>query len=411
VVIENDMYKEDSYKKSKIYGVVFMLKKIIFILLIITLCGFSYIPNANSKPNLNCVSGVVIDQNSGRILFNKNGDKILPMASTTKIITAIVAIENGNLRDIVTVSKTAAIISGSTVGLKAGEKVTLEELLYGLILRSGNDAAIAIAEHIGGSVVGFAKLMNEKAIELGAFNTSFVTPHGLDKEFHYTTAEDLAKITAYAMNNQIFARISCTKSITAGISGRFNRGYLNINKFLYKLDNADGVKTGYTGRAGKCLVASVRHNNGRYISVVFNSKDRWNDAEKMIKYAENNYKYIKIDKNTKIKNKFRVYGGNIKYVNGITNSNLFLPVLKNDSEIVDTQIFVPSSLFSPIYKNDHIGNLVIFINDKIVAKFPIFSRDEVKTSNKIKIRSSNNDKEYYHKTMNLNILIKAPEES
>jgi D-alanyl-D-alanine carboxypeptidase (penicillin-binding protein 5/6) len=364
-----------------------MFKKIILILLSFMLCGFSTAPLNNGILNLKCISGVLIDQDSGRVLYNKNGSKALPMASTTKIITAIIAIENGNLKDIVTVSKTAAAISGSNVGLKAGEKITLEELLYGLILRSGNDAAIAIAEHIGGSVLGFAKLMNDKAIELGAYSTSFVTPHGLDAKNHFTTAEDLAKITASAMNNQFFARISSTKSISGGISGKFNRNYLNINKFLYKLNNADGVKTGSTGGAGKCLVASVKHNNGRYISVIFNSNDRWNDAEKMIKFAEKNYKFIKIHESENLINKFRVYGGNLKYINGTIHSDLYLPVLNDNTEIVDTQIFVPSSLFSPIYKNDHIGNLVVFIKDKIVAKYPIYSKDEVKSYKDVKMRS------------------------
>ena len=371
-----------------------MFKKLAFILLTFTLYGFVSIPHNNNTLNLKCVSGVIIDQNSGRILYSKNGDKVLPMASTTKIITAIVAIENGNLRDLVTVPKAAAAISGSKVGLKVGEKVTLEELLYGLILKSGNDAAIAIAQHIGGSAKGFAKLMNDKAIELGAYNTSFVTPHGLDAQNHYTTAVDLAKISAYAMNNQVFARISSTKNISGGVSGKFNRVYSNINKFLYKLENADGVKTGYTGGAGKCLVASVKHNGGRYISVVFNSNDRWNDAEKMVKFAEKNYKLIKIYASSNLRNKFRVYGGMLKYVNGTTNNDLYLPVLKDDTEALDTQIFVPSSLFSPINKNDHIGNLVVFIKDKIVAKYPIFSKDEVKSNNDIKMKSSYKGYEY-----------------
>jgi serine-type D-Ala-D-Ala carboxypeptidase (penicillin-binding protein 5/6) len=371
-----------------------MFKKMIFILLSFMLCGFSTIPGNNNTLNLKCISGVLIDQDSGRVLYNKNGNKVLPMASTTKIITAIIAIENGNLRDIVTVSKTAASISGSNVGLRAGEKITLEELLYGLMLRSGNDAAVAIAQHIGGSVLGFAKLMNDKAIELGAYSTSFVTPHGLDSENHGTTAEDLAKITAYALNNKFFARISSTKGISGGISGKFNRNYLNINKFLYKLNNADGVKTGSTGRAGKCLVASVKHNNGRYISVVLNSNDRWNDAEKMIKFAEKNYKFVKIHDSKNLINKFRVYGGNIKYINGAIYNDLYLPVLNDNTEIVDTQIFVPSSLFSPIYKNDHIGNLVVFIKDKIVAKYPIYSKDEVKSSYDVKMRSFIKANEY-----------------
>lgn len=268
---------------------------------------------ANSKElNLNCVAATILDQESGRILYSKNGNKILPMASTTKIMTAIVAIERGNIKDVVTVSTKAASVPGSSAGLRAGDKVTLEELLYGLMLKSGNDAAVAIAEHIAGNVQNFVKLMNDKALEIGALNTSFITPHGLDAEDHFTTANDLAKITAYAMKNDLFAKIVATKEISSGITGPFKYSYNNINKFLFRVDNSDGVKTGYTGNAGKCLVASVRHKFGRYICVVLNSADRWKDAEKLVQYASKNYIFIKaFDRNEIIKN-IPLYGGTEK---------------------------------------------------------------------------------------------------
>lgn len=181
--------------------------------------------------NLNCVATALIDQDSGRVLYSINGNRMLKMASTTKIMTAIVAIEKGNLNAVETVSEKAASTSGSSAGLRAGERITLEELLYGLMMRSGNDAAVCIAESISGNVQNFVKLMNEKASEIGAYSTSFVTPHGLDADEHYTTAEDLAKITAYAMKNDIFSKIVSTKEISEGASGKFNRSYSNINKF------------------------------------------------------------------------------------------------------------------------------------------------------------------------------------
>jgi D-alanyl-D-alanine carboxypeptidase (penicillin-binding protein 5/6) len=346
-------------------------------------------PQALSKDiRLDCVSGVVIDQDSGRVLYEKNGGAILPMASTTKIITAIVAIEKANLNDIVVVSKKAVSIRGSTADLKAGESVKLEELLYGLMLRSGNDAAIAIAEHIGGSVEKFAKLMNDKAVELGAYNTSFVTPHGLDEEDHFTTAKDLAKITAYAMQNEMFARIVSTKSISAGETGSFNRSYSNINKFLYKIDNSDGVKTGYTGNAGKCLVASVKHPYGRYICVVLNSGDRWRDAEKLVKYADSNYSFIKIVGKEEIIKKFKVYGGSQKYITGKLNTDLYLPLRDEEKDKFQIDVYAPSVLFSPIKEDETIGNVVVSIDDKIVAKYPLYSDREVKRKNFIDIIKS-----------------------
>lgn len=337
---------------------------------------------------LNCLSGVVIDQESGRVLYGKDENRILAMASTTKIITAIVALEKGSLMDRVVVSKKAAAIGGSSAGLKEGERITLEELLYALMLRSGNDAAIAIAEHISGNVENFIKLMNEKAMELGAYNTSFVTPHGLDAENHYTTAYDLGRITAYTMKNEVFSKIVSTKTVSSGVSGNFNRGYTNINKFLYRIENSDGVKTGYTGNAGKCLVASVKHDNGRYICVVLNSSDRWKDAERLVKYADTNYKYVKIMSDEESIRRFKVYGGNQRYITGKIKGELYLPVSVKEEEKYLLRIYAPSVLFSPIEENELIGNVVVIIKDKICAKYPIYSDREVKRKNFIDIIKS-----------------------
>jgi D-alanyl-D-alanine carboxypeptidase (penicillin-binding protein 5/6) len=362
-------------------GLVIYLRKLsILLIMSILFVSFTYEKRQTILP-LNCVSAIVIDQESGRILYSKNSSSVLAMASTTKIITAIVAIEKGNLTDTVVVSSRAASVNGSTAGLKTGEKISLEELLYGLMLRSGNDAAIAIAEHIGGSVREFIRLMNEKALELGAYHTSFATPHGLDAEDHYTTAYDLARITAYAMKNEFFARLVSTKSISSGISGEFNRSYSNINKFLYRIDNSDGVKTGYTGNAGKCLVASVKHSYGRYICVVLNSGDRWRDAEKLVQYADKNYSFIKIMDSDDIIKKFRVYGGNHRYITGKVKNDLYLPVLSSEVSSYKMEVYAPSVLFSPIMENETIGNIVVNINDEIVAKYPVYSDREVKRKN------------------------------
>lgn len=357
-----------------------MKRFLVLLVVFLYTTGFAYAPNKGSI-NINSLSGVVIDQDSGRILYSKNSDRVLAMASTTKIITAMVAIDRGNLSDMVSVSKRAAAISGSTVGLSAGERVSLEELIYGLMLRSGNDAAIAIAEHIGGSVEGFVKLMNEKAVEYGAFKTSFKTPHGLDADDHYTTAEDLAKITACAMRNEFFARVASTKEIGEGESGKFNRSYSNINKFLYRVDNSDGVKTGYTGKAGKCLVASVKHEHGRYICVVLNSSDRWQDAEKLAKYADENYKFIKIFENQEILKRFRVYGGSEKYILGRVKGDLYFPAKTGEIDRIKVEVFAPSVLFSPIKENEIIGNVVVKIDDTVIGKYPIYSDREVKRRN------------------------------
>lgn len=365
-------------------GVINLKRKLFFILCLSIILCTSYTYNKPQKQktiSLGAYSAVVIDQYSGRVLYSKNSDIKLPMASTTKIITTIVALEKGNLKDKVIVSKRAASVGGSSAELKEGEKITLEELLYGLMLRSGNDAAIAIAEHIGGSVDAFIELMNEKAIEIGAYNTSFKTPHGLDADGHYTTAEDLAKITAYAMRNETFNKIVSTKEVSSGISGKFNRSYTNINKFLYRVDSADGVKTGYTGGAGKCLVASVKHQYGRFICVVLNSSDRWKDAENLVKYAKDNFKFIKLfDKGESVKT-IKVYGGRSKYVIAKTDMDIYIPVKEEESSYIRTEVFVPSVVFSPVKEGDILGNYAVFYDGNIIAKFPVISDRTVERKN------------------------------
>lgn len=360
------------------------MKKTLIYLTLMSLILCNKAEAAPINPKLNCSAAVLIDQNSGRILYGKNSDKKLAMASTTKIITAIVAIEKGDLREKVCVSKKAVSVSGSTVGLKEGEKITLEELLYGLMLCSGNDAAIAVAEHIGGSVDNFVALMNDKALKIGAYNTSFKTPHGLDADMHFTTAEDLAFITAYAMKNETFSRIVSTKEISNGIIGKFNRKYTNINKFLYRIEDADGVKTGYTGNAGKCLVASIKHPYGRYICVVLNSANRWNDAASLMKYAKENYSFIKIMGRDKSLKQLRVYGGDKRYLNAKINDDLYIPVKGDEINNLKVDAFIPSVMFSPIEENEIIGNIVVFINDVQTAKYPVYGDKKILRKNFIK---------------------------
>ena len=233
-------------------------------------------------------NAIALDSKTKQVLFEQNADEIVPMASTTKILTALVAITHGDLDREVTISKNAASIRGSKVGYAAGEKIKLRELLYGLLYKSGNDAAIAIAEDIGGSIEGFANIMNDYARSLGLINSHFESPHGLDSPKHYTCAYDLALLTTKAMENKTFCEICGTKTILKDNSG-FTRDYNNINKILYKIPEANGVKTGYTGQAGKCLVSSVKHEGRNIIIVVLNCSDRWNVTEKIYKYVADNY--------------------------------------------------------------------------------------------------------------------------
>ena len=204
------------------------MKKVLFSLILLVLTFLSCISYANSNINVNSKNVIAIDRKSLSILFEKNGNNSIPMASTTKIMTCIVALENSSLDSIVTVSKEASKINGSTLGLHSDQKITMNDLLYGLMLRSGNDCAIAIAEYISGSVENFAVLMNNKAKELNLSKTNFVTPHGLDNKNHYTSAYDLAILTDYALKNDKFKEIVSTKSTTITIDNQ-TRSIQNTN--------------------------------------------------------------------------------------------------------------------------------------------------------------------------------------
>ena len=231
--------------------------------------------NVMSNIKVSARNAIALDSKTKQVLFEQNANEIVPMASTTKILTALVAITHGNLDREVTISKNAASIRGSKVGYVAGEKIRLRELLYGLMYKSGNDAAIAIAEDV---LEKLSVILKEH----------FESPHGLDSPKHYTCAYDLALLTTKAMENDLFCQICGTKTITRDTSN-FTRDYNNINKILYRIPQANGVKTGYTGQAGKCLVSSVKHEGRNIIIVVLNCSDRWNVTEKIYKYVADNY--------------------------------------------------------------------------------------------------------------------------
>lgn len=252
---------------------------------------------------------VAMELESGHILHNKNVDERLPMASTTKIMTALIVCENSDLDEVITVPVEAVGIEGSSIYLKKDEKISIKDLLYGLMLRSGNDAATALAIHCGGSVESFVDKMNERAVEIGANDTHFMNPSGLPDEGHYTTARDLCNIARAAMLNEIFNRVVSTKNYT----GDF-RSFTNKNKFLRNVEGANGVKTGYTTKAGRCLVSSVKRDDMDVVCVVLNCYDMYERSEEIVETCFRNYsvKTISEDKiftmggrEYKLKNAFR----------------------------------------------------------------------------------------------------------
>ena len=229
----------------------------------------------------------VIEISSRRFLHERNADQRLPMASTTKILTALVILEDCNLDEVVTVPKQAEGTEGSSVYLKAGEQISVRDLLYGLMLRSGNDCAVTLALFHSGSIQNFARAMNDKALSIGAEHSHFVNPHGLPNEQHYTTARDLALIAAAAMQNDTFCEIVSTKFYAP-------RGWQNKNKMLWNFEGALGVKTGFTVRAGRCLVSAAQREGMTVVSVVLNSPQMFERSEELLENAFENYRMVQL---------------------------------------------------------------------------------------------------------------------
>ena len=241
---------------------------------------FTLFPVPVRAVDTSATAAILVDETGGRVLYEKNADEKLRIASTTKIMTALVAIRDGNLSDVVTVSRRAASVEGSSMYLQSGEKLTLEALLYGLLLPSGNDAATAIAEHVAGSEAAFVERMNETAKALGMTNSSFANPHGLDAEGHYSTARDMAKLGNAAMELPVFRRIASTRTITIG-----KRTLKNHNKLLDMVEGCVGLKTGYTSRAGRTLVTCVERDGRRLIAVTLHDSDDWTDHKNLYAYG------------------------------------------------------------------------------------------------------------------------------
>lgn len=311
-------------------------------------------------------NAIAIDSKTNEVLWEQKAYEIVPMASTTKILTSLIAINYGNLERKVTISKNAATIRGSTVGYRSGEEVSMRELLFGLMFKSGNDAAIAIAEDIGGSVEGFSKIMNDYAKSIGIIDSHFESPHGLDSQKHYSSAYDLAILTSKAMEYDFFREIVGEKTISRD-KYNFTRDYQNINKILYRIPEANGVKTGYTGGAGKCLVSSIKYNNRNIIIVVLNCVERWKVTEDIFNYVVKNIQF----KDTSTKNiinesKFSGLADIIK------DEDFTYGYKENDN--IDIEVLSKSL---DINEGDILGKIYIEDDVKEKVKFPLKSNKDI----------------------------------
>jgi len=326
-------------------------------------------------PRISASAAIVMDVESGRILYEKNAYTRRSIASTTKIMTAILALENGNDDEDVLISKRAASIGGSTVDLKEGKTYKLKDLMYAMMLRSGNDAAIAIAEHIGGSVELFAEMMNRKAAEIGAVNTNFVTPHGLDDPQHYSTPYDLALITQYALKNEKFCKIVSTKySVFNG------KNIINTNEMLGLYPWADGVKTGYTGQAGRCLVTSATRNNWKIISVVLGCPTRTIRAQNsklLLDYAFDNYKNYEYLKKGQQLQQVDIHKGMVDKVPLYSDVDITIPLKADEVNNVKVVYNIPKEVEAPLIRNTKVGTVDFVLEGKILASTDLINYETV----------------------------------
>ena len=340
--------------------------------------------NANAQIHVSASSAILMEQESGRVIYEKDAHTQRRIASITKIMTAILAIESGKMNDMVKVSENAVRSEGSSIYLKSGEKISLEDLVYGLMLRSGNDAATAIAEHVGGSLDGFVYLMNQKAQELGMADTHFANPHGLDDhEDHYSSAYDMALLTKYAMDNDQYKKIAGTEKYRSeNPDGEWDRVWKNKNKLLTGLyEYTTGGKTGYTKRAKRTLVSTAEKDGVELIAVTLNDPDDWDDHINMYESAFKEYKMASLLEKGKVKTKDSFYKNKL-----FIKEDIEYPI--TDSEKDELEIKFKLSKVKAEWKKkeqnvpDVVGNAEIFLEGKLVESVPIYFEHAKEKENK-----------------------------
>lgn len=324
-------------------------------------------------------SAILIEMETGRVLYQQNAHEPLPMASTTKVMTALMALENGDLNDQVTTGRNAFGVPGTSIYLSLGEQLTLEQMLYGLMLASGNDAAVAIAEHIGGTVEEFCRMMTARAREIGCENTQFTTPHGLPAEGHYTTAWDLALIARTAMQNPLFRQIVSTQRVSLPWAGHdYDRVLTNKNKLLSTYPGALGIKTGYTKAAGRCLVFAAEREGLTLIGVVLNCPDWFNQATALLDQGFAEWQMVTILSRGEAVRDVPVTGGDAPSVRVIASADVAAPVRLDAWP--DLIIDLPASLPAGVKKGQQVGRASLVDEGQVVINVPLVAADDVAES-------------------------------
>lgn len=345
-----------------------------FIIFLITVIFLEFSVVANAEISVSAHSAVVICKDSADIVFSKNASEQLPIASTTKIMTAVLAIESGRLNETVTVGDEVCEVDGTSLGLEKGDSIDLYSLVLGMMLSSGNDAANAIAVFVGKTIENFTDMMNAKAQEIGMTNSSFVTPSGLDADNHYSTALDLAYLARYAMNLPIFCEIVRTQSARLELKNGKILYVSNHNKLLSMYNGCIGIKTGFTKSSGRCLVSAVERNSVLLIAVTLNASDDWNDHIKMYDYSfEQVHLY---EENISSFPQISVVGGEEKFVSlELSNALTYSAICEAEDTVVE--ICVPAFVYAPVSENDVLGEVRFTKGGDIIATSVLLAQTDV----------------------------------
>ena len=349
------------------------MKKAISVLLsIIIILNFGFITIADDEPSCSAKNMAVVDLNTGRLICSKNAYDKAPMASTTKIMTAVLLIENADLNDEIICTKEMVTVEGSSMGLMAGDRVHYYDLLYGMMLASGNDAANTTAISISGSKEKFVELMNEKAKQIGMTNTNFVTPSGLDDVEHYSTAYDMAKLACYAMKNEEFVKAVSSKTAKLNYGNPpYDRTLRNHNKLLSYYDECCGIKTGFTKKSGRCLVSCAKRGEKGVVCVTLNDPNDWQDHQNLLNYSLDKVELKQFEKQSVV---LDVINSNEKLYAQSQDINLSL--FKDDKVTFDIEY--DTILIAPIKKGEIVGKVYYKINSKTVKTVNLTATNNIK---------------------------------
>lgn len=354
------------------------IKLLFIILFVFLLQNISY---ANGL-SLSGQSYILVEENSGRVLTEKNSQLKMPIASTTKIMTALIALEKGNLDEKYEITEESTNVEGSSIYLKLGEHILFRDLIYGLMLRSGNDSAVAIANYISGSESEFVKLMNIKAKQIGANNTNFVNPHGLHDANHYSTAYDLALITRKAFSVKGFDEVSRAKTYKG--TRVENNYFVNKNKTLWEYKGGDGVKIGYTTSSGRCLVSSASKDNMRLIAVSLRAGDWFNDNYKLLDYGFENFKLYNIYDKNQLITQVTVTDGAKDKIPLVSESGFSYPLQESEKENLKLSLNVKENLRAPIIAGQVIGDIEVYLDGKLIKKDNLVAKYDIEKKSFLK---------------------------